>query len=167
MKARTLPGTSWIASLVLVSAACGTPDDAIPGGGAPAVLDLTLDNIHRNSAGAHGVSISPDGRRLAISGSGPDGAGLYLAARDGAGGFGTPRFWLQGSNPVWAPGGDRIALAAGGQIRVADVGDVEARPLMDPMEGVRAPAFSPDGRTIAFYSTASGHQDVWLVPADG
>ena len=35
------------------------------------------------------------------------------------------------------------------------------------MKGLRAPVFSPDGRTIAFYSTASGHQDIWLVPATG
>ena len=158
----------WIVSAVLVSAACGAPGgDASPGGGAPAELDLTLDNIHRTSAGVRGVSISPSGRHLAISGSGPDGSGLYLAERGGSGGFGAPRFWLSGSNPAWAPGGDRIAFAAGGEIRVADIGDVEARPVMESMEGVRAPAFSPDGGTIAFYSTASGHQDIWLVPADG
>ena len=152
---------------LLFPVACGTPGDAVPGGGAAAELDLTLDNIHRNNAGVRGASIAPDGRHLAVSGSGPDGPGLYVAARDEGGGFGTPRFWLRGSSPVWAPGGDRIAFATGGQIHVADVGDVEARPLTDRMEGVRAPAFSPDGRTIAFYSTATGHQDIWLVPADG
>ena len=157
----------WIGCLIAVSAACGPAGDGVPGGGGPAALDLTLDNIHRSSAGVRGVSISPDGRHLAISGSGPDGAGLYLAEREGSGGFGAPRFWLPGSNPAWAPGGDRVAFAAGSEIRVADVGDVEARPVMGAMEGVRAPAFSPDGRMIAFYSTASGHQDIWLVPSDG
>ncbi len=164
--ANRLLGAFWVVTLVLVWAACGAPGDAAPGG-APAELDLTLANIHRNNAGVRGVSISPDGRHLAVSGSGPDGSGLYLAARRENGGFGAPRFWLRGSGPAWAPGGDRITFAAGGQVRVANVGDVEARPLMDRMEGVRAPAFSPDGETIAFYSTASGHQDIWLVPADG
>ncbi len=160
-------GIPWIAALILTSAACGAPGGASPDAGARPELDLTLDNIHRTSAGVRGVSISPDGRRIAISGSGPDGSGLYLAERDVSGAFGLPRYWLQGSNPAWAPGGDRIAFAAGGEIRVARVGDVEARPVMDAMEGVRAPAFSPDGARIAFYSTASGHQDIWLVPADG
>lgn len=157
----------WIGCLIAVSAACGPPADGVREGGAPTALDLTLDNIHRSNAGVRGVSISPDGRHVAISGSGPDGAGLYLAERGGSDGFGAPRFWLPGSNPAWAPSGDRIAFAAGGEIRVADVGDVEARPVMEAMEGVRAPAFSPDGRMIAFYSTASGHQDIWLVPSDG
>ncbi|WP_419935201.1 prolyl oligopeptidase family serine peptidase [Candidatus Palauibacter sp.] len=165
--ANRFPGTPWIASLILVSGACVAPGDGMPGGGAPAELDLTLDNIHRTSAGVRGVAISPDGRNLAISGPGPDGSGLYLAERADGGGFGLPGFWLRGSNPAWAPAGDRIAFAAGGEIRVADVGDVEARPVMDAMEGVRAPAFSPDGRTIAFYSTESGHQDIWLVSTDG
>ena len=32
---------------------------------------------------------------------------------------------------------------------------------------MRGPVFSPDGRTIAFSATASGQQDVWLVPAAG
>ncbi len=56
-----LSGTSWIVVLIVVSA-CGPPGDAAPGGSAPAELELTLDNIHRNNAGARGVSISPDGR---------------------------------------------------------------------------------------------------------
>jgi dipeptidyl aminopeptidase/acylaminoacyl peptidase len=43
----------------------------------------------------------------------------------------------------------------------------EATALTPPIRGLRAPAFSLDGRTIAFYSTASGHQDIWLVPAQG
>ena len=93
------------ASSLLLSVACGAPGDAAPGGGSAAAFDLTLDNIHRHNTGVRGVSISPDGRHLAISGSGPDGSGLYLAARGEGGGFGMPRFWLQGSNPVWAPGG--------------------------------------------------------------
>lgn len=164
--------TSGMVAAVLLSAACAVPDGAAPDGGAsgaglPPTLELTLENIHRNNAGARGVSISPDGRYLAISGSGPDGSGLYLAERGESGAFGAPRFWLRASNPAWAPSGDRIAFAAAGEIRVADVGDIEARSVMDAMEGVRAPAFSPDGRTIAFYSTVSGHQDLWLVPADG
>ena len=32
---------------------------------------------------------------------------------------------------------------------------------------MRGPVFSPDGGTIAFSAIASGHQDVWLVPAAG
>ena len=35
------------------------------------------------------------------------------------------------------------------------------------MGDARDPAFSPDGRTVAFYSGKGGAQDIWLVPADG
>ncbi|WP_420635138.1 prolyl oligopeptidase family serine peptidase [Candidatus Palauibacter sp.] len=155
------------ASLILAPLACSGPGASSPGAATVAELDLTLENIHGNSSGVRGVSLSPDGRRLAISGSGPEGAGLYLAERSEADGFGAPRLWLQGSNPSWDPGGNRIAFARGGEIRIADIGDAEARPVADDMEGARAPVFSPDGRTIAFYSTRSGHQDIWLAPAAG
>ncbi|WP_419161673.1 prolyl oligopeptidase family serine peptidase [Candidatus Palauibacter sp.] len=155
------------ASLILAPLACSGPGASSPGAAAVAALDLTLENIHGNSSGVRGVSLSPDGRRLVILGSGPEGAGLYLAERGEADDFGAPRLWLQGSNPSWDPDGDRVAFARGGEIRIADVGEAEARPVADDMEGARAPVFSPDGRTIAFYSTKSGHQDIWLVPADG
>lgn len=134
----------------------------------PAELELTLENIHRRNTGARGVALSPDGEHLLISGSGPEGAGLYLAERsEDGGGFGPPAFWLRGSGASWGPDGDRIVFTVGGEVRVASIGDPEGRPVPGAAEGARTPRFSPDGGAIAFYSTGSGHQDIWLVAADG
>ncbi|MGE5344572.1 MAG: S9 family peptidase [Acidithiobacillales bacterium] len=54
---------------------------------------------------------------------------------------------------------------------------VPAPPPPDPVEAsvaaltrvssARSPSFSPDGKKIAFVSDASGHPQVWVVPAEG
>ena len=78
-----------------------------------------------------------------------------------------PRFWLDGSSPVWSPDSRRIAFLRGGNLFRAPVGDPDAVQLTDRLTGVRAPAWSPDGETVAVMASASGSQDVWLVPAAG
>ncbi|MCG8468249.1 MAG: prolyl oligopeptidase family serine peptidase [Gemmatimonadetes bacterium] len=153
---------------VLTAAAvggCGQP----PGGAAD--LELTLDNIHRTTAGARTVAVSPDGRRVAITGTGPDGPGIYVTATapaDRSDAMGTePRLWVRGTSPSWAPDGSRIAFLRDGDLWVAAVDELEGRRLTSRLDGTRAPAVSPDGERVAFYSSESGHQDIWLVPADG
>jgi len=125
-------------------------------------LPLTLDNIHRGAGGAGAIALSPDGEWLAVTGAGPDGAGLYLVSAAG----GDPRLRADpGGSPTWAPGGERVALTRGESLVVVPL---EGEPrIVAEMEGLRDPSFSPDGETLAFYATASGSQDIWLVPADG
>ena len=39
--------------------------------------------------------------------------------------------------------------------------------LADQGTDIASPAFSPDGRWIAYYRAAEGHRDVWVIPARG
>ncbi len=129
-----------------------------------AELELTLENIHRREAGARGAAISPDGSWIVVAGVGPDGPGIYLASTEGDR---SVRLWVQGSAPRWSPDGGRIVFVRSGEVWVALRGEAEAAAITSDMGSARAPVFSPDGRTVAFYSEKSGHQDIWLVPADG
>ena len=127
---------------------------------------LTLENIFRDARG--GVSraaVSPDGRWVAATAEGPDGAGIYLLDLSEV--PPTPRFWLAGSDGVWSPDSRSLAFRRGGDLWAAPVGDPDATRVTDGLSGVRTPAWSPDGATLAVMSDASGAQDVWLVAADG
>lgn len=143
---------------------CGAP--------APSGLELTLANIHQQSGGAFDVAVAPDGSSVAVVGDGPDGRGIYRVATPDDLGEGTPAasavFWSEGASPVWDPVGRTLAYIREGALWVAPVDSpAEARRLTGELPGVRNPAFAPDGERIAFYSSESGTQDIWIVPSDG
>ncbi|MFC1660445.1 prolyl oligopeptidase family serine peptidase [Gemmatimonadota bacterium] len=127
-------------------------------------LDLSLENIFQARGGVSAVAMAPDGDEVAVTAEGAEGRGIYLVAIDGQS---EPVFWVQGNSPVWDPDGGFIVFSRGGQLWRVDVGSTEPVQVTTDLDGVRAPALSPDGRTLAFYSSASGSQDIWLVPSDG
>jgi dipeptidyl aminopeptidase/acylaminoacyl peptidase len=133
---------------------------------AKAPLPLTLENIYkRGRGGASNPAISPDGKWVAFSAPGAARPGLYRLPLDGS--ATEPQFWTEGAGALeWAPDSRSIVIVRGNRLwRLGFEGAPTA--LTAAVEGLRAPVFSPDGRTIAFYSTAGGYQDVWLVPASG
>lgn len=142
-------------------------------------LDLTLENIHRSDRGVYSVEVAPDGDRAALVMEGDEGRGIYrlalpsvapprgaLAGADGRSAD-EPRFWVRGGSPTWSPSGDAIVFVREGALWRLDVGADEPERLTDAIPGLRDPVVGPDGSTVAFYSTESGHQDIWLAAADG
>ncbi|MDE2661360.1 MAG: prolyl oligopeptidase family serine peptidase [Acidobacteriota bacterium] len=161
-RSRTLLRTLGFGTLAL--AACGGPS----GGGGPgnARVLLTLENIYRDArGGVFSAAISPDGRWVAAVAESADGRGIHLLdlTEDPP----VARFWLSGSSPAWSRDSRHIAFLRDGNLFRAPVGDPDAVQLTDGLAGVRAPAWSPDGATVAVMASASGSQDVWLVPAAG
>lgn len=73
--------------------------------------------------------------------------------------------------PSLAAGADRIAYTSfsGGHlhVRVADPDSQQDRPLLAVPEDNFAPAFSPDGRTIALSLSQAGNVDVFAVDSGG
>jgi dipeptidyl aminopeptidase/acylaminoacyl peptidase len=141
-------------------------------------LPLTWENVFTNSTGARDAVLSPDGRRVAVAASTPAGSGIFLVPVDG----GEPRWIVEGgSSPVWMPDGSALLLSARGDLWIVPVPaassvagpvDLDGPPsgvvrVTDDDEVERAARPSPDGRTVAFYSGRSGHQDIWLVDTDG
>ncbi|MDX1393327.1 MAG: prolyl oligopeptidase family serine peptidase [Gemmatimonadota bacterium] len=166
VRSRTSTPSGWrgaaILSLAAATASCRVANAPRPGATGDEI-PLTLENIYRVGGGAGGVAISPDGVMLAVSGQGPDGGGIYAQPADGS----APTLWVRGGGQTWSPSGDRLAFTSGGALSVVDRGSTEPRVVAEGLAGTRAPAWSPDGSTIAFYSTESGFQDIWLVAADG
>lgn len=74
--------------------------------------------------------------------------------------------WLRASHP--SPSGNRLAIEFRGEILSLPREKGEIRNLtQSPGAHERSPAWSPDGRWIAFFSDASGDYALHLVPQDG
>ncbi len=73
---------------------------------------------------------------------------------------------LQGSSI--SPSGKRVAVAARGDIWNAPAENGTPR-NMTRTNGIaeRSPAWSPDGKWIAYFDDSTGEYELWLMPADG
>ena len=154
-----------------------TPDQGTRPGRSTQPLDLTIENIFGSRGRAGGSEMSPDGRHVAVSATGPQGSGIYLvptgrgaATADEAAASSEPTtgtLWVEGNSPSWFPSSDRIVFRRGADLWTVAVGSNEPLQITNDGDNERAPRVSPDGSLVAFYSGRSGYQDIWVVPADG
>lgn len=109
------------------------------------------------------IALAPDGNLLAFERVGHD--DIYLANRLGTRAFVKGRSSDDGQIS-WAPDGTEISFASAGRIFVATVSNGKVRGLdRAPSDGAdSAPAWSPDGKWIAFSHGALG---IYLVGRDG
>jgi dipeptidyl aminopeptidase/acylaminoacyl peptidase len=128
-------------------------------------LELTLENIFRGGrGGASNPTISPDGRWVTFTGRTARGNGLHRLAPIGSG---EPEFWAEAGGIEWAPDSQSVVFARGDRLWRLRLNEREPTAITPAVKGMRGPVFSRDGSTIAFSAIASGHQDIWLVPAAG
>ncbi len=154
----------------LLALGCSPPGGGVVDGRIP----LTLENIFTAAGGAGRAVLSPDGSVLAVAGpvDGAGGRAIHLVPTSSTGpvaaaGGEAATSWLPGGAQTWSPEGGRLAFIAGGNLVVAEAGTSDRVVVVEGASGLRAPAWSPDGTMLAYYSTASGSQDIWLVDAAG
>ncbi len=128
-------------------------------------LPLTWENIFTKNYGVRQAAISPDGSKVIFTARTVDQSGLFIIPSNGGD---EPTFWTSGSSPVWFDDGRRVLYSYQGDLWTKRIrsGSKPVRITNDEY-GERAARPSPDGSQIAFYSTRGGHNDIWIVPADG
>jgi dipeptidyl aminopeptidase/acylaminoacyl peptidase len=129
-----------------------------------AALSLTLENIFTRANGAAQAAISSDGKWVAVTTNSQPDKEIYLVSVAEAG---VPKLWVKGNSPAWSPDDKNIVFSRAGDLFTVGIGSSQAKQVTKDFKDVRNAVFSPDGKWLAFYSTRSGSQDIWLVPADG
>ena len=117
--------------------------------------DLVAD---RHAAGVH---LRPHRQRRRSTSSTPTARGLQQITRESA-----------CDRPTWSPAPlNEIAYASrvggGNIIKIFDFANRNTRALTDAIGNNESPAFSPNGRHVAFVSTRAGKEQIFTIHRDG
>ena len=136
--------------------------------------------LTRGKAFASAPVWSPDGRMIAFTSKRAGNFDVYVVNADGSGQRNLTRSPGYEGGPAWSPDGRKIAFAKGSRscraggacigntevfVMNAD-GSNERRLTRNPGHD-GAPAWSPDGRKIAFASERDGNPEIYVMNTDG
>ena len=121
--------------------------------------------------GVLGAAWHPDGRSLAIASRKKDASGIFLKHLDGRERLlvATPTGANTVRNAAWSPDGSKLAYTVQTgiltDIWVLTMGNPPTTaPFLSRTASEHSPAFSPDGRWLAYASDESGRFEVYLQP---
>jgi TolB protein len=144
-------------------------------------LDLETGDAIRvftsGSVGGMHPSARPGGSQIAFVRTDAEfNSEVFIVNRDGTGLVNITSSSAVDEMPTWAPNGQRIAFVTDREgsfrdIFVVNVNGTNVRRLtpVDPFPAVTSelwPAWSPDGRWIAYSSTIDGTSDIWRITVD-
>jgi TolB protein len=126
-------------------------------------------NLTRNSARDFFGTWLPDGR-IAFFSERDGTSQLFVMNADGSGLRNLTRQWGLEISPVWSASGGKVAFVLDGSLYVMNADGSRRRKLVDAWVG-KAPAWSPDGRRIAFTKSLGGWErgstEIFVVNLDG
>ena len=143
-----------------------------------ALTDTMIRLTHTPAVTEYHPTWSPDARQIAYAASEDGFKSIWVMNADGTNRRRLTDPVLEGIYamvPIWCPDSsrNRIAFAEpytwegrGGywRIRVMDADGTNRHTLTDPGSNATQPAWSPDGRDIAFYN--SDTEDIWVIATD-
>jgi len=132
--------------------------------GQDSILSLTWDNIFTKNYGAQQAALSPNGDRVIITARTSEQSGIFLKEINSTE---SPKFWISGRSPSWFNDNETIVFSQGGDLWTIKMGESNPKRLTEDEFDERAPKPSPDGKSVAFYSSRSGYQDIWMISTDG
>lgn len=112
---------------------------------------------------------SPDGRRLAYSSSKTGRPHIYVSNEDGSAAKQLTFAGVYNSSPRWSPKGDKIVFSGQENLKnnfnifMIDPGGSNLVRLTDGVKSSENPAFSPDGRHIAYSSNIGGVYQIYVM----
>jgi serine/threonine-protein kinase len=129
-----------------------------------------LDQVQAGRANGSRLAISRSGAMMYLPGTAVQGVQLVELDRTGRESILSAERG-QFAHPRWSPTRDQVALTistgdGGSQIWTYDVGSKTLSQLTREGSNYR-PSWSPDGRMVAFFSTATANPDLYWIPADG
>jgi serine/threonine-protein kinase len=138
------------------------------------ICDLATLQLSHLTFGATGLTPlwTPDGQRIVFNQPRGTTTGLYWKAANGSG---APELlWASDSILIpssWSPDGSTLAVNRNGQADALWLlpihGDRKPRSLGETQQFASVPAFSPDGKWIAYGSVESGtNEEVYVRPVD-
>ncbi len=114
---------------------------------------------------------SPDGTRLAFSGTVEGNADIYVMDADRKNLTRLTNAPEEDAEPAWSPDGGTIVFSShrsgSPQIWAMNVDGTALRQLTESAGANTSPAFRPDGRMIAFISTRDGNADLFEMGNEG
>ena len=133
------------------------------------IYDLTLQRqtlLTFDSAQDDFPLWTPDGQRVVFRSDRDGERNLYWKPADGTGDVTRLTTSQRGHSPMaWSSDGTQLVINDGGAISVLSMeGGSQVEPLLAPAHRVAYPAISPDGRWMAYKSTESGHDEIYMKP---
>jgi len=145
------------------------------------VYVMTADgNGQRRLTRGAGPVWSPDGRKIAFTSKRDGNSEVFVMNADGSGQRNLTRSPRYEGGPAWSPDGRKLAFVGGSRSCMAGAacaGNTDVYVINADGSGQRrltraprddfVPAWSPDGRKIAFVSKRDGNAEIYVMNTDG